>query len=292
MFKINHPSYKLADSLQFRLRLLRYSVLVTRRLISTSTNVPISALQSLKARNSARSKEWLSHQEGDSAKLFRRMQKRFAKLPGTSPPSSTELRRNRVDILRHHYAKTTSTMESDAIERDIDERITLRDTLGEFMAITALMATRLDETSVEEEWMEMAAEYMVQAVLESALVIGNLDEKLIEECFTWGPFKAEKCCSSDDLMVSSLFAGEASSGSRVELWSRIRAEAVELVSLPSPVLETNMSNYSCLLITNKYRSSPFTRQISRLLLRRLHKTVLLRNLRLSFSAFSTLCLRH
>ena len=111
--------------------------------------------------------------------------------------------------------------------------ISLLDTIPLFMAVSAAQIS-MQEGTITETWMRLAAGYMAQAVAEQYLVYGSQLQEVLQEAFSWG-FDPE--CSAvegtDDFQINAMFWGV---DAVVDGWDRIRDEHIQAVSLDPNLL--------------------------------------------------------
>ena len=108
--------------------------------------------------------------------------------------------------------------------------LSLLDTLPMFMALSAVQNV-LQGHSVTELWMQLAARYMVQAVIEQYLIYGRWSKVIFKEAFAYG-FNAEHEADDqdeDDLIIANMFWGGELEG-ELRSWKEIRDEHSRAVS--------------------------------------------------------------
>lgn len=114
------------------------------------------------------------------------------------------------------------------------QTISLLDTLPGFMALSAAQIA-MQEGTITDVWMHLAAGYMVQAVAEQYLVFGCKRQEVLQEAFAWG-FDSD--CSaeegSDEWHINAMFFGE---DEVVNGWDQTRDEHMHAVgSINAPCL--------------------------------------------------------
>lgn len=123
--------------------------------------------------------------------------------------------------------------------------ISLLDTLPLFMALSASQ-NAMQATSITETWMQLAAGYMAQAVIEQYLVYGSQRPETLQECFAWG-FDAE-CGTeegSEQWQVNAMFWDEDGS---VPDWDPIRDAHIHAVrhrDISNCAATNYLSNSAC-----------------------------------------------
>lgn len=104
--------------------------------------------------------------------------------------------------------------------------IPLLDVLPHFMTLSAAQ-NAMQETTITDIWMHLAAGFMAQAVIEQYLVYASKSHELLQEAFAWG-FDADCAAEegSEEWQVNAMFWGEDGA---VTGWDRIRDEYSHLV---------------------------------------------------------------
>lgn len=150
----------------------------------------------------------------------------LATIFGTESFSEPRLSQHRQHMLEHFTYKEAP------VSYGSPASLSLLDTLPLFMAVSAAHNI-LQGDNVTELWMELAARYMTQAVLEQYLVYGAKGSKIIEEAFAYG-FSADMMADaySDSLIIANMFWGGEHEGEVVR-WTEIRNEHLLAVSLAS-----------------------------------------------------------
>ena len=216
MFHFNYPDHRCSSTVQFRLCLLKFAALFTRRMEASESSLAPPTLQTLKAQHQQRAKAFLSHYD---VTLSLDLTPFGNSLP--FPESVQQAQRRRVlcasvsDLLADHYGSPNS--------------LSLLDTLPSFMALSAAQNT-LQGNNVTYLWMRLAARYMAEAVLEQYLIYGAHGSDIIQEAFAYG-FDPESISASDseELAITNLFWG-GEDGREVQGWEEIRDEHLKAVS--------------------------------------------------------------
>jgi hypothetical protein len=186
LFSTNHADYVLDPSLHFRLQLLQLTALFTQRHHQTPTTPPQPSLDLLREQNSLRAKTWLAR--------------------GPTPT--------------HDFsAFDTVALPSPSHANNLPS---LLDLLPLFMRLSAASCETLFNGQINAHWMHLAAEWMLQAVLEQRLFRGARSSGVIDEAFAWG-YKAD---GEEGDAVNSMFEEEGI-GREIEGWSRVRGEVLE-----------------------------------------------------------------
>jgi hypothetical protein len=121
-----------------------------------------------------------------------------------------------------------------------------------FVALSA--ATRQlpgANTDINETWMRLAAEFMIQAVLEQWLVLGAKGAEKVMEAFAWGFRDVPSSEWPDEDIVNDMFCEEGLL-QEVEGWSNIKQRAMATVSslsfLIARISKSKLTVCSCNLL--------------------------------------------
>jgi len=133
--------------------------------------------------------------------------------------------------IQHVTLKASVSSLVNPSEKNSDQDVpptSLQDTLPSFMALSAAQ-NAMQETSVTDTWMRLAADYMAQAVAEQYLVYKSKRPEVLHEAFSWG-FDSESMAEegSDEWLINTMFFGE---DEVVTGWDEIRGEHMRAVSL-------------------------------------------------------------
>ncbi|KAK1809332.1 hypothetical protein LTR12_016302 [Friedmanniomyces endolithicus] len=178
LFKHRHLHFTLDAELRFRLLLLKLAALFTQRLTRNPSTPSPASLQRLREVNHARARDWLSTVTND----------RLPIMPIDSimlPVSLEDLDRNRAQVLHSLDLPAEDEAYEDAYYGTADS-VALLDLLPLFVQVSAARNAMMDPSGLTGAWMQMAAEFMLQAVLEQYLVFGARGSEVIEEAFAWG----------------------------------------------------------------------------------------------------------
>ena len=196
-----------------RLRLLSFVVLFTDRAGFSQTLPSTSALKKLR--------EERQHQ----ASSFRSGDKHITR---PNLPNLNELLTPCKTLQEQTFPRASpdATDFLNSLECPQSPLISLLDTLPAFMALSAAQ-TALQETTITNVWMHLAAGYMVQAVAEQYLVYGSRSSSVFQEAFAWG-FDADCTAEegSDAWQINAMFFGE---DEVVTGWDAIRDEHMLVV---------------------------------------------------------------
>ncbi|KAK1069250.1 hypothetical protein LTR12_001137 [Friedmanniomyces endolithicus] len=178
LFKHRHLHYTLDAELRFRLLLLKLAALFTQRLTRNPSTPSPASLRRLRETNHARARDWLGTVKHHSLP--------FVPIDSTTLLHSPEdLDRNRAQVLHSLDLPAEDEAYEDAYYGTADS-VALLDLLPLFVQVSAARNAMMDPSGLTGAWMRMAAEFMLQAVLEQYLVFGARGTEVIEEAFAWG----------------------------------------------------------------------------------------------------------
>lgn len=236
IFRSNHPSAPTSPTTDFRLRLLKFTILFTQRFAPSPSSVPPAALSSLRLERRERARLFHSH-TGFLAGLDLAP---FA--TGPFPASSLQVQRHRLLKAFARSIDSTSTSHSHANSNSSEEAtveetyygtpasLSLLDTLPLFMALCAGQ-TALHGHGPTDRFLRLAARYMAEAALEQYLVYGATGADPLREAFAYGFDEAVTAdAGSEELAVTNLFWG-GEDEREVEGWRGVRGEHLRAVSL-------------------------------------------------------------
>lgn len=98
----------------------------------------------------------------------------------------------------------------------------LADLLSEFMSLSVANSKRDRNMHPTMEWMELVAEWMLQAAVEAYLMVGVAGEVALQDCFAFGHIQAPQYGIQDHHQISALFADEAESDEEHPAWTELR----------------------------------------------------------------------
>lgn len=213
-----HPDYVANLDLRFRLRLLQFTVMFTKRSAPEEADISEQVLQNLRHR---RQEQAVSFRSGDSEFLALEL----PHLTGYLAPQEGSGKRQISD-------ESTAGNQTSKTDNLFRPAISLLDTIPLFMAVSAAQISMQGGT-ITDTWMRLAAGYMVQAVAEQYLVYRSQRQEILQEAFSWG---FDPDCSAeegtDDFQINAMFWGV---DAVVDDWDRIRDEHAQAVS-PKSVL--------------------------------------------------------
>ena len=211
-----HPNHEASVDLRFRVRLLKFTVMFTKRSAPEEAALPGPVLQNLRYRRQEQANSFRSGNHGFSALGF---------------PDLTEnlTHRNNKENKKEQISHESSASDRRLGGHDLSQpAVSLLDTIPLFMAVSAAQISMQGGT-ITDTWMRLAAGYMAQAVAEQYLVYSCQRQDILQEAFSWG-FDPE--CSAeegtDDFQINVMFWGI---DAVVDGWDRIRNEHAQAVSL-------------------------------------------------------------
>lgn len=213
-----HPDYDAILDLRFRLRLLKFTAMFTKRLAPEETSFRGPVLQNQRHRRQEQATSYCSGNTEFAA----------LNLPDLTiylaPLGDKESKKGHID------QESTAGNPSLNSYGHLQPAISLLDTIPLFMAVSAAQIS-IQEGTITNTWMRLAAGYMAQAVAEQYLVYGSRRRETLQEAFSWG-FDPE--CSAeegtDEFQINAMFWG---TDAAIDGWDRIRDEHVQAVSLRS-----------------------------------------------------------
>ncbi|KAK3168037.1 hypothetical protein OEA41_004483 [Lepraria neglecta] len=218
MFRTMHPGYDGNLELQFRLRLLKFAVMFTKRVTPTETSPSTPALQKLR------------DQRQNQASAFRSSDQSLSSLDlpdltaYLAPPDHARIK-------REQSSRNTTPYDFPSITpAPFTPSISLLDTLPFFMSLSAAQNS-MNQTTITDVWMRLAAGYMAQAVAEQYPIYDSERHEVLPEAFAWG-FDAECGAEegSDEWQINAMFWGE---DEVVPGWEEIRDEHMQALIPPA-----------------------------------------------------------
>jgi len=232
IFRVMHPGHPDSEGLRFRLRLLKFTVMFTKRANPTETTPPVLELLKLRDRRAEHAQAFRSKEEV-SVKLD---------LPDLTehlaPPDNMQIKKERST------QDATLFDPGFGAQRPPPPAISLLDTLPYFMALSAAHNATMDDARVTNVWMLLAAGYMAQAAMEQYLTYEAQRNEVLREAFAWG-FDAECGAEpeSDEWRINAMFWGD---DEKIPGWDTIRDEHWQAVSSLTPVQIVRVLNTSSL----------------------------------------------
>jgi len=233
VFHSNHPSAPTSPTVDFRLGLLKFTTLFTKRFNpSSSSSLSPAALSPLRLQRRERARLFRSHTDFLAGLDL----SPFATDP--FPASSLQKQRQRRSkaFARSSDSDSTSTVDSDTPAEGPSETfygtsasLSLLDTLPPFMALCAAQ-TALHGNSPTDRFLRLAARYMAEAALEQYLVYGSAGTGPLLEAFAYGFDGASTAdAGSEELAVTNMFWG-GEDEREVQGWRVMREEHLRAVS--------------------------------------------------------------
>lgn len=212
-----HPDHHSSLDSQFRLRLLKFTVMFTKRSAPAETIPPGPVLQNLRHRRQEQAVSFRSGDNDFAALDFPDLTEYLA------PVNVMEVKKEQTD---HECTAGNNMSET---HDHLKPAISLLDTIPLFMAVSAAQIS-MQEGTITDTWMRLAAGYMAQAVAEQYLIYDSQRQEVLQEAFSWG-FDPE--CSAkegtDEFHINAMFWGV---DTVVDGWDRIRDEHMQAL-IPS-----------------------------------------------------------
>lgn len=224
LFTARHRGCKIDEELQFRLSHLQLVTLFTQRLRRTKHTPALNLLKDLRNRNTHRAQRWIGSADRMPTGAYE------PDHYDTELPISREaLESNRASTLQALRASAEDEAYGDAFYGTAS-CLSLLDLLPSFMKLTAACQSMYD-TPISEQWMTLAAQWMLQACLEQYLVFGASGTDAIDEAFAWG---AGRQIASDRETPTSEPDSDMfmSDGVEVDFWAETKASFLRQLLVP------------------------------------------------------------
>lgn len=180
LFKSRYPRYIPDNELRLRQALLQLVTLITQRLSRNSSTPSKSALEAIRSKNQRRACEWI----GDAIHSPTAGHDTIALFDAELPVPQEEL-----ELSRAHFLDTLNAPAEDEMYEDafygVKGCVSLLDLLPLFMRVSAICHGMWD-SGLTPQWMQLAADWMLQACLEQYLVFGATGSDVMDEAFAWG----------------------------------------------------------------------------------------------------------
>ena len=217
IFQNLHLGHHGSEDLRFRLRLLKFAVLFTRR--STQMETTPSDLQLRKLRD----------EREEQVQVF------TSKKSGAMRLNPQDLTEESVtpDNLRIKQERFTHDVTPfDRIDSDchsMPPSVSLIDTLPMFMALSAAQNATVNDAKITKVWMLLAAGYMAQAAMEQYINYDNHQVDVLREAFAWG-FDPECVAEpeSDEWRINAMFWGD---DEVIPEWDAVRDDHIQAVCI-------------------------------------------------------------
>ncbi|KAH9819397.1 hypothetical protein Tdes44962_MAKER05235 [Teratosphaeria destructans] len=213
IFKARHIAYEMDEELRFRLLLLKLVILYTQRLTRNPTTPDRTAVQVLRETNRRRAEAWL-HRDI-------RPDSRQSPVSDSSPAEQAELDAHRALVL-HSLGIPAEDEAYDDAHYGTQDCVSLLDLLPLFMRVSAARdEMNGPDLAMNNTFMTLAAEFMLQAVLEQVLVCGAQASHAAREAFAWG-YSADDASAQDEwAAINDMFCDPAFK-EEVHEWRGIR----------------------------------------------------------------------
>lgn len=246
IFKARHSAYQPDPELRLRILLLKLTTLFTQRLTSNPTTPSGSALHALRSNNQERARIWIENADRMPSAPFD-----TSLLDNDLPISDHELERNRAHVLHVLDVPAEDENYEDAFY-GTSSCLALLDIMPLFMQVSAAR-NAMSNSNLNERWMQMACEFMMQACLEQYLVFGAHGSDAIDEAFSWGykdhGHDSSKVDGDDTLLsdrsseVNDMFEDEFEA-TEVESWAETKTSYLDLL-LPTDLVDDESNSTPC-----------------------------------------------
>ncbi|KXS97713.1 hypothetical protein AC578_8845 [Pseudocercospora eumusae] len=239
LFQHRYSSYRFYLDFRFRQQLLQLVTLVTQRLVKTSITPPKASLQAMRDRNKARAVEWIGRDD--------------SRLPTANydvAPFKNELPLS-IKKLEHNRAQLLDSLDLPPEDHDYEDAffgtnafVSLLDILPLFMRVSARCHYIFNYNNLTSQWMQLAADWMLQACLEQYLVCGEEGSDAIDEAFAWGYRERDKDADETKVQVSDDPFDSMYDEEDVQRWETIRRHALAKLF---PAVDKNKERDCCLV---------------------------------------------
>lgn len=217
LFRSRYPTYQLDAEIRFRQQLLQLVSLFSQRLTHNATTPGRTSLQRLRETNTARARRWI----GDASRLPT-AGRNTDPFDSDLPLSAQNLESNRAHVLSSLDLPPEDDAYDDAFY-GTSASPSLLDLLPLFMRVSAACYSLFD-SSVNDGWMALATEWMLQACMEQYLVFGASGSDALDEAFAWGHKEHGAEDEGPDELCEGMFEDE---GAEVEGWAMRKTTALE-----------------------------------------------------------------
>ncbi|KAF2278501.1 uncharacterized protein EI97DRAFT_373019 [Westerdykella ornata] len=226
VLKHRYDGRRLNNQTALRSRLLQFALLFTHRLNHDKTWTNEFSLSEIRARNRSRGLYW---------------SQKCTHSPALREPfdvrSEFPLSDGALAQRRHELASRLSIpVDKRRCVTDVDGTPSLHCLLPLFVELTAARASLEDEWFPTREWMHLAGQFMLQAVLEEYLRNGAYGEETFNTIFAFGcPGTAEEAGEGDDIRaMRRIFCNKANQHEQVHGWAKIRRHYINELLPNSP----------------------------------------------------------
>jgi hypothetical protein len=203
VFKCNHPTVRVPNDIKFRLRLIKFTSLYSKRHIPCEITPPAQELESVRRKHRKRAEEFYDSSSDSSfqGSLFEQQMGNYARRQAASSKNN-------------------------------EETVSLADLVPMFIGLSAARASLLDDeqVGVHEGWMELAGEFMLQAALEQCLEYSDCSGTKLREIFSWGWRPNPTKFWEDEEAANDMFCDDDVM-EEIQSWSVIRQKYIDLVRL-------------------------------------------------------------
>ena len=228
LYKSQHPNQRPPAGIRLRLQVLQFAILFLCRWSPQALRFHDVSLDSLRQRNRERVEKFFSRCP-ESLELEALCDSLDHIVPLPQAVRANNLARTLVAL---NLPPSMSTLD------DQSHCVSLQDSLPSFMYLSAAIAAAEDIYPVDEYWMTLASDYMLQASLEQYQIHGGSGDAIRRPVFAWGYVKYEEggeLITEEEAAVNAMFQWHEDGG--YEMWERMRVATMEKVgSHPSLLL--------------------------------------------------------
>ncbi|KAI9809640.1 MAG: hypothetical protein M1825_000072 [Sarcosagium campestre] len=217
IFNTKHTSQSLPREIRFRLQLVRFIILYSRRLVRSPTTPSSEALRNLRRQNRARASACLS--------LYLPTERGPDLVAFTQGLPLSPHRRDR----NYYEALDCSPLDRGSESKGIPSSPPLLDTLPLFMTLSAEVSLEMEQSDVTQRWIDLALQFMLHAVLEAYLIDGAKGPSAVEEAYAWGvgPLPVPDDSGQGFDLVYEMLTDDQ--GAVLEEWVQSRRTSMELL---------------------------------------------------------------
>ncbi|KAI9844489.1 MAG: hypothetical protein M1837_005572 [Sclerophora amabilis] len=219
-FKVNHSSNQISSTVKFRLHLLQFTTILTRRLYISTSTPPLTSLMDLRRLQNEHASAWLVDETARNDVFNPSCMTAFS---DSAPLSPCLLKINRNQALTSHHLPSAKDE-----FYGLETSTSLLDTLPAFMALSSAGVKTTAGWSITTAWMDLAAEYALQAAVEQYLVYGAHGPQALRNAFAWGyDERSQAREGSEEREIHDFF--QSGGEETIQQWRAIRDEHLNRV---------------------------------------------------------------
>ncbi|KAI9833855.1 MAG: hypothetical protein M1826_006378 [Phylliscum demangeonii] len=232
IFRRNHAAHTMPAALSFRVRLLRFTTLFTRRLFHSPSSPALEDVQVHRRRQEESALAWLRHsapgrkEEG----WWKEVMPPALEHAPLSPSVLHQYRRRTLEVYKLRCRGDDDDDDDGGGDDDyygLPVSMSLLDLLAPFMALSAAVADVVDEFAISPLWMAMAADFMLQAALEQYRAYGEHGPAALVQSFAWGYDEdmgagGRDHNDEDELGINRMF--HSAGHSAIQTWHQLKTD--------------------------------------------------------------------